>query len=235
MKKPLLIATSLLALLVCSAIQAQTIKCTAADGRVTYSNVACPDSTQSIKPVVTTGNTMDGSALREQAQKDRATATYVETTQREQAAVESSARQQAQAQSAAIAKQEAQNARTDETSYGNCVRDVERQSGTEDVRAELFAACRTAGASQRQNGMSDNTLRECVRTVDRTAASANDKARQVATCHGADVKPEPPIVVLRRAVRPMSPPRHIPTCTGNQCPDSTDQRNVKPRTYGFGP
>ena len=231
MKLSLLIATSL-AVLLCSPAQAQTIKCTAADGKVTYSNVACPDSTQSVKPVDTTGNTLDGSGLREQAQKDKATATHVETTQRERAAAEADSRQQAQAQAAAAAKQEAQRTQSDEAAYTNCVRDVERQSVTEDVRAELFAACRTAGASQRQSGMANAALRDCVRSVERTGAYPRDKARQIALCHGADVKPEPPVVVLRPTVRTMGPPR-ITGCSGNQCSDDAGQRYFKQQGTGL--
>lgn len=225
MKRSLLVVASV-ATLLCHPTQAQTIKCTASDGKITYSNVACPDSTQSVKSVDTTGNTVDGSALREQVQKDRAAATHVETTQREHAAAEASSRQQAQAQAAAAAKQESQKFQNDETAYANCVRDVERQSVTENSRAEMVVACRTAGASQRQSGISDSTIRDCVRSVERTGAFPKDKVRQVALCHGANVLPEPPIVVLRPSVRPMGPPR-ITTCSGNQCSDDAGQRYFK--------
>lgn len=231
MKFPLVIATSLLVLL-CAPAHAQAIKCTAPDGKITYSNVACPGNTASERSVDTSANTVDGSALREQAQKDKATATHIETTQREQAAAEAGSRQQAQAQAAASAKQEAQRAQGDEAAYSNCMRDVERQSVTEDVRAELFAACRTAGSNQRQRGMADATVRECVRSVERTGAFPRDKARQVALCHGADVLPEPPVVVLRPSVRTMGPPR-ITTCTGNQCSDDQGQRYFKQQGTGL--
>jgi hypothetical protein len=231
MNLSLLMAASLVTLLCCPA-QAQTIKCTAPDGKVTYSNVACPDSTQSVKPVDTSANTLDGSALRDQAQKNKATVSHVEATQREHAAAEATSRQQAQAQTAAAAKQQAQNAEQDSAAYANCTRDVERQSVTEDVRAELFAACRTAGASQRQSGMASTALRECVRSVERTAANPNDKARQIAVCHGADVKPEPPVVVLRPTVRTMGPPR-ITGCSGNQCSDDAGQRYFKQQGSGL--
>jgi type IV secretory pathway VirB10-like protein len=231
MKLSLHITASLVALL-CAPTHAQTIKCTAPDGKVTYSNVACPDSTQTAKPVDTSANTLDGSALREQAQRDKAAATHVETTQREHAAAEASSRQQAQAQAAVAAKQEAQRAQSDEAAYANCVRDVERQSLTEDARAELFVACRSAGASQRQSGMSESAIRDCVRSVERTGAFPKDKVRQVAMCHGAHVLPEPPVVVLRPSVRPMGPPR-ITTCSGNQCSDDAGQRYFKQQGTGL--
>lgn len=231
MKLPLLITAALVALLYSHA-HAQPRKCTATDGKVTYSDVACPDSTAAERPVETRGNTLDGSALREQVQKDKAAATHVETTQREHAAAEASSRQQAQAQAAAAAKVEAQKAQSDEAAYANCVRDVERQSLTEDARAELFVACRTAGASQRQSGMSESAIRDCVRSVERTGAFPKDKVRQIAMCHGAHVLPEPPVVVLRPSVRPMGPPR-ITTCSGNQCSDDAGQRYFKQQGTGL--
>ena len=193
MKLSLLIATSFVAIL-CSPAQAQAIKCTAADGKVTYSNVVCPDSTASERAVVTSGNTLDGSSLREQAQKNKAAAAQAEATERERAAFEAGSRQQAQTQATQAtqaAKQEAQSAAEDEAAYGNCVRNVER-----------------------------------------TGAYATDRARQVATCHGADVKPEPPVVVLRPTVRTMGPAR-ITNCNGNQCSDDVGQRYFKQQGAGL--
>lgn len=228
MKLSLLIATAFAAIL-CSSAQAQAVKCTAADGKVTYSNVVCPDSTASERTVETSANTLDGSSLREQAQKNKAAAAQTEATERERAAFEAGSRQQAQTQAT---RQEAQSAAKDEAAYGNCARDVERQGVGEDVKAELFAACRTAGGNQRRSGMGDGTIRECVRSVERTGAYATDRARQVATCHGADVKSEPPVVVLRPTVRTMGPPR-ITSCTGNQCSDDAGQRYYKQQGTGL--
>ena len=231
MKLCLLVAASVVGAM-CFPAQAQTIKCTAPDGKVTYSNVACPDSTAAERAVETRGNTIDSSELREQVQKNKAAATHAEAAERERAAFEAGSRQQAQAQAAAAAKQEEQKARGDEAAYANCTRDIERQAVTDDVKAELFAACRTAGASQRQNGIANTALRECVRNVERTATYPTDKARQVASCHGADVKPEPPVVVLRPSVRTVGPPR-ISTCSGNQCSDDAGQRYFKQQGSGL--
>lgn len=228
MKLPSLIAASLLCL-AGPTTHAQTFKCTAADGKVTYSNVACPDSTQSVRPVDTSGNTLDGSSLREKAQKDKAEAAHSEAREREQAAVEAGQHQQAQARAA---DSTAQKAEQDSAAYANCTRDVERQGVTEDVKAELYAACRTAGGTQRRSGMGEGTIRECVRSVERTGTYATDRARQVATCHGADVKPEPPVVVLRPGVRTMGAPR-ITSCTGNQCSDDAGQRYFKQQGTGL--
>lgn len=228
MKLFLLITASLVALL-CSPAHAQPRKCTAPDGNVTYSDVACADSTLSERPVETRGNTLDSSELREKVQKDRAAAAQTEAKERERAAQDSSDRQQAQNKAA---KQEALNAEKDANAYADCVRDVERQGLVENVKAELFAACRTAGGSQRRSGMGENTIRECVRSVERTGAYATDRARQIAICHGADVQPEPPVVVLHPRVRTMGPPR-ITTCTGNQCSDDAGQRYFKQQGTGL--
>lgn len=231
MRLPWVITASLIALLWAPA-QAQPRRCTAPDGKVTYSDVACPDRTASERPVETSGNTLDGSALREQAQKDRAAVSEAEATARERAAFAEGSRQQAQAQAAAAAKQEAQNAQSDEAAYSHCKHDVERQSVTEDIRAELFAACRTAGANQRRGSVTNASLRDCVRSVERTGAFPKDKARQIALCHGADVIPEPPVVVLRPSVRTMGSPR-ITTCSGNQCSDDMGQRYFKQQGTGL--
>ena len=220
--KPSLLFAATVGVLLCAHAQAQTIKCTAPDGKVTYSNVACPDSTTSKRTVETRGNTIDSSELRAQAQKNKAAAVQSETKGREQA----------QAQAAAAARQEAQKAQRDESAYANCTRDVERQAVAEDVKAELFAACRTAGASQRQGGMTDAALSECVRSVELTGAFPKDKAPQIALCHGADVKPEPPVVVLRPSVRTMGPPS-ITICSGNQCSDDMGRHYFKQRGSGL--
>ena len=231
MKLFLLIAASLASLLCCPA-HAQPRKCTAPDGKVTYSDVACPDRTTFERAVETGGNTLDGSGLREQAQKDKADSAQARATERERAAFEAGSRQQAKAQAEAAAKQEAQKAQSDEAAYTNCVRDVERQTVTEDLRTELLAACRTAGASQSQSGMANAAVRDCVRSVERTGAYPRDKARQIALCHGADVQSEPPVVVLRPSVRTMGPTR-ITTCSGNQCSDDTGQRYFKQQGTGL--
>jgi len=227
MKLALLIATSLLPLLLCATAQAQPRKCTAADGKVTYSDVACPERTASERAVETRGNTLDGSSLREQAQKDKAAAAQSEATEQERAAQTANQRQQSQAQTAADAKQRALNAAGDEAANANCVRDVERQQVDETLKAELFAACRTAGASQRQSGMTEGALRDCIRNVERTGAPPWDKARQSAVCHGADVKPEPLVVVPVNRFRPHNQPKMLGACNANQCQDTAGQRYTK--------
>jgi hypothetical protein len=179
--------------------------------------------------VETRGNTLDGSEFRDKIQKDKEAAAKFEEAERQRATQEANYRQQAQAQAA---RQDAFNAERDSAAYATCVRDVERQGPTEDVKAELFAACRTAGSAQRQNGMTESAIQDCVRNVERTGTFGKGKALQVAICHGADVKPEPPVVILRPTVRLMGPPR-ITTCNGNQCSDDVGQRYFKQQGSGL--
>ena len=226
MKLALVIASALLPLLLSTHAHAQPRKCTAADGKVTYSDVACPGSTATERTVETRGNTLDGSGLREQVQKDKEAVAQKETQEQERATLAATQRQMAQTQAAETAKQDAMQAQRDQAASAACVRDVERHQVEETLKAELYAACRTAGASQRQTRVTDAALQECIRNVERTGAAPWDKARQTAVCHGADVKPEPAVVVLRPRVRTMGPPR-ITTCTGNQCSDEAGQRYFK--------
>ena len=223
MKLSLLIASSLLPLLLCTAAQAQPRKCTAPDGKVTYSDVACPDRTASERTVETSGNTLDGSGLREKVQKDKAAAAQTEA--REQARAEQAVTQRQLAQTPA--DDASKLAAIEEAANANCVRDVERQQIDESLKAELFAACRTAGASQRKGGMTDAALQECLRNVERTGAPPWDKARQSAVCHGADVKPEPLVVVPVNRLRPRNQPNMLGACNANQCQDTAGQRFTK--------
>jgi len=148
-------------------------------------------------------------------------AAQAQAAEHERAAIESAA-----------VKQETQKAQSDETAFANCIRDVESQSITEDIRAALFAACRTAGVSRRHSGMTNSLLRDCVRNVERIGAIPSDKARQIAICHGADVLPGPPVVVIPPKARAIGPHR-VNTCSGNQCSDDAGQRYFKQQGSGL--
>ena len=83
--------------------------------------------------------------------------------------------------------------------YANCVRDVERHGASQNVKAELIAACRTAGTTQGHKDTATDTVRECVRSVERTGASEAEKARQLTICHGGDVRPQFMPVPIQKA------------------------------------
>ena len=81
-------------------------------------------------------------------------------------------------------------AANDADAITSCVRDVERQGASQNLKAELIAACRTAGTAQGSRDMATDKVGECVRSVERTGASEAEKARQLAICHGGDVRPQ---------------------------------------------
>lgn len=170
-------------LFACSSAHADLKKCIDPQGKVTYSDVACLGGSVPMRATNAMANTVDGTGFRMEVHK--------EASERERIAQEDLNRRQLQAQASEKSSQTAAAADKAAVAYANCVRDVERQGAPESVKAELFAACRTAGQSQRQTGLTDVALRDCVRNVERTGATGKDKARQLATCHGADVKPEP--------------------------------------------
>jgi hypothetical protein len=208
------------ACLFCSSSEAQLRKCIAPDGKVTYSDVLCDGNTISERQVNPRGNTLDSSGFREQVQREQDAAAQTRLIERDRASEEAAKRQaqaHQQAQTDEATRQASMQSAKDSEAYGNCVRDVERQPATQQVKAELIAACRTAGYVQRQTGMSQGAVNDCVRSVERTGASGKDKARQLATCHGGDVKPEPP---------PPPRPRTsvIASCDAGGCWDDTGHR-----------
>lgn len=170
-----------LCLVACSSAHAEYKKCTDTLGKVIYSDLACSGESVALRPVNVLANTFDGAGLRVQVQKD--------ALERERIAQEELSRRLQQVQANEKSSQAEAAAYKAAAANTNCVRAVERQGATENVKAELFTACRTAGQSQRQTGLTEAALRDCVLNVDRTGASSNDKARQIAICHGADVKP----------------------------------------------
>ena len=103
-----------------------------------------------------------------------------------------------------------------------CVKDVERRGATQNVKAEMIAACRTAGMTQRASGISSEAVRSCVRDVERTGASEREKARQLATCHGGDVRDEPVQVVVKKP--PPQLPSVMKSCFNGQCSDQYGNR-----------
>jgi len=156
---------------------AEVFKCEGANGKIQFSDTAC-----------TTGS-------RSQVLPDRAPI----SAQQQQDAQQKNMRLQSQAAEPAGEKVAAQATRSraqnpqpnDADAVANCVRDVERRGASQNVKAELIAACQSAGQNQRSKNLASDTVSDCVRNVERTGASEKDKSRQIAVCHGGDVKPEP--------------------------------------------
>ena len=189
------LAFSLMAL----SAHAGIFKCKGSDGKLQFSDTPCrvgsvsevvpdraPITQQQRQDAQQRALQMQGEAAALDEDKSLAQANQRAAQQRQEPAAEKPAAVAPAATSQADA-------------YANCVRDVERRGASQTLKAELIAACRTAGSTQATSGMSADSVSECVRNVERTGASEAEKARQLAICHGGDVKPR---------VVPVRPPRN---------------------------
>lgn len=163
-----------------SPAQADIYKCRAADGRVQFSDTQCEAGrTESVLPDRQTVNEVQVAGTQPQMDSQAGD---------ERAAVLRIGESPQPAERTPVAKTD--DSSKDADTVSRCVRDVERQAASENVKAEMIAACRTAPAQQRTSGQSSDTVSDCVRSVERTGALGNEKARQIALCHGGDVQPE---------------------------------------------
>lgn len=165
---------------------AEVYKCQGANGKTQFSDLPCKTGDQSeIMPerAPITPQMRNDAQQRAAQSRDEAAANdrHGEPAAPRPAATPASpAAQDASPPSTAI----------DENATANCVRDVERQPASQNIKAEMIAACRTAGPAQRSTGMTAAAVGDCVRAVERTGAAGNEKARQLAICHGGDVRAE---------------------------------------------
>lgn len=208
----------LLALLVSSLnVGAQVFKCKGADGKIQFSDTPCKGSAQA-EIVKDRGSYVDPQdqynaqqrttrMQGEIAAKENEKAAAVATYQGEQKRQEADAARKASASQAAS---------SDADAVAACVRDVERRGASQNVKAEMLAACRTAGLVQRSTGISGEAASNCVKNVERTGASEKEKARQIAICHGGDVRTEPIPVA---SPPPPRPPAVVGGCFNGKCSD----------------
>lgn len=165
---------------------AEVFKCEGAKGKVQFSDTACTTGSRSqVLP--------DRAPITAQQQQDAQ-----QRNQRLQSPVAEPGGEKASAQ-AAPSSQAQVPAPNDADAVANCVRDVERRGASQNVKAELIAACQSAGRTQRSTNPASSAVGDCVRNVERTGASEKDKARQIAVCHGGDVKPEPVLHVKEQS------------------------------------
>jgi len=157
---------------------AEVFKCEGANGKIQFSDTACTTGSRSkVLP--------DRAPITAQQQQDAQ-----QRNQRLQSPAAESGGETLSAQASPPAQ--TQDARpNDADAVANCVRDVERRGASQNVKAELIAACQSAGRTQRSTNQASSAVDDCVRNVERTGASEKDKSRQIAVCHGGDVKPEP--------------------------------------------
>ena len=180
------VATALL----CIGAHAQLRKCVSLSGQVTYSDVLCVQGSSSGSLANPVDNQLDHSAIRADLNKHRAK-TVNDEARLSDLAAESHAQSLLQHGDGKGFKQPVAPTAADTASnVRDCIRDVERQPASQNVKAELIASCRTAGIVQLNTGQSADVVKNCVASVERTGASGNIKARQLAICHGGDVKPE---------------------------------------------
>jgi hypothetical protein len=196
---------------------AQLYKCKGADGKVQFSDTACKAGSASElipdRAPVTPQQRYEAQQRAQQMRDEAAALEHEEASVR----ARSDAGQrhlEAQADRRAAATQSASDAGE---AINDCIRDVERRGTSQDVKAELIAACRTAAFVQGSTGISGDAVKDCVRNVERTAASEWDKARQIAMCHGGAVPPEPEVIVVRPPVR--KPRTLITSCLNEVCRD----------------
>jgi hypothetical protein len=171
---------------------AEVFKCKGSDGKVQFSDTHCQAGSAS---EVMPDRVPVTSQQRQEAQQRGAQMQREAATQEENEAIAQGNRHaSAQRRSAEQDRlPPAAPATSNADAYANCIRDVERHGASQNVKAELIAACRTAG---RGNGSTygdkqtdADTVAECVRSVERTGASEAEKSRQLAICHGGDVRP----------------------------------------------
>lgn len=163
---------------VATSAAAEVYQCKDAKGKMTFSDTACqPGSEAKTIPdraPVTEQQRLEAQQRSAQMQSEVATQDGTPTS----------------GQPPEVKAASAPAAENDAGAVANCVRDVERQPASEDVKAEMIAACQSAGRNQRTAGRTEDSITECVRKIERTGASGKEKSRAIALCHGGDVKPE---------------------------------------------
>ena len=203
------------------AADAQVYKCKGPDGKVQFSDTLCKSANASeVVPdrmPVTRQQQYEAQQRVRQMQDEAATLDQQPAAALNAApeASRSSARQsEPQLTSPTPA---ANNEAADAERIRICIRDVERQAGSQKLKAEMITACRTAGSVQRVTGTSESAVSDCVKNVERTGAAGKGKARQIAICHGGDVPPEP-------LPPPRPRPAAITSCDRGGCWDNVGNR-----------
>ena len=207
-----------------SGASAQVFKCKGVDGKIQFSDKPCagakqterlPDRTSYVTP----------EQQYEAQQRTARMRDEIDANEQEIAAA-NAARQAEYRREQAVAERQAprdQASANDAEAVSACVRDVERRGASQNVKAQMIAACRTAGTTQRATGTPSSAVSECVRNVERTGASEREKARQIALCHGGDVQQEP--YPPHRPVAPIHPAQAvIKNCVGPSCTDQFGNR-----------
>jgi len=198
-------------------VDADVFKCIGADGKIQFSDTACKAGNRSEvipdRAPVTQQQQYEAQQRGQQMQNDAAALDGEKAT----AQASQQAKQQRQEVETERKLAVSKAASNDADAVAACVQDVERHGASPNVKAEMLAACRTAGLVQRSTGISGEAVSNCVKSVERTGASEKEKARQLASCHGADVQPEPIHPPIKKAG--PTPLLVIKNCAGSTCTD----------------
>lgn len=220
LKHVLLIAVALAA----ASANAQVFKCKGADGKIQFSDKPCIGAKQT-ELVPDRGSYVSPEQQYEAQQRTARMRDEIDA-QKQEVAIANAARHAEYKREEAISAQKSARTQAADNSadaVANCVRDVERRGASQNVKAEMIAACRTAGSTQRATGTPSSAVSECVKNVERTGASEREKARQIALCHGGDVQPE-----VYRPAHPVAlnpaPQAVIKSCNGPSCTDQFGNR-----------
>ena len=207
-----------------SSAGAQVFKCKGADGKVQFSDKPCVGSKQTERLPDRTSYVTPEQQYEAQ-QRTARMRDEIDANAQEAAAANAVRHAEFRREQAAAAKQAEREQATANASdaVAACVRDVERRGASQNVKAQMIAACRTAGTTQRATGTTSSAVSECVRNVERTGASEREKARQIALCHGGDVQPEVHHPTRQATVNPP-PQAVIKNCSGPTCTDQFGNR-----------
>jgi hypothetical protein len=181
----------IISILSITSVHAQPVyKCMGTDGKYQFSDVPCKETE---KTEIVRDRTSGVSEQEQQEARQRTVKMQEEIVAKEKDEEARIAQRQAEQKreeeiKAREKEQDVEDTKRSEA-ISNCIRDVVRHGASQDIKAEMIAACRKAGASQRTGWVSVDSVRECVRNIERTGASEDEKTRQVAICHGADVEP----------------------------------------------
>ena len=203
---------------------AQVYKCKGADGKIQFSDKPCVGAKQ-IELVPDRGSYVSPEQQYEAQQRTARMRDEINAQEQEVTSANVARHAEYKREEAVSAQKAARTQAADNSAdaVANCVRDVERRGASQNVKAEMIAACRTAGSTQRATGTPSSAVSECVKNVERTGASEREKARQIALCHGGDVQPE-----VYRPAHPVAlnpaPQPVIKSCNGPSCSDQFGNR-----------
>jgi len=173
-------------------VNATVYKCTGNNGRVQFSDTPCRVGVGSDSEIMTDRLPVTQQQRLEALQRTEQMKVEAAALAENKSVEETNQRSSSQHWGADSGKTSsaARTSLSDLEAYANCVRDIELHGASQNIKAELIAACRTAVIAQGNKDSIAEVAGECVRSVERTGASEAEKSKQLAICHGGDVRPQ---------------------------------------------